>query len=68
MTPTQRQQFNRMREALRRISCDYQTPDQIRKTSERDFGLGGDEALEMAYENMRVDASEAVKGIREIKD
>lgn len=61
-------EHKRMREALRRIACDYKTPDQIRKTSEQELGLSGDEALEMAYENIRVEASEAVKGIRAFKN
>lgn len=66
MTDLQKQQFNRMRSALIKIRS-YQTPDQIRRNSEDDYGLEYEEALGMAYENMLTEASLAVRGIKEIK-
>ena len=49
------------------IKCFIQTPKQLRRDSEKDWGLDYDEALEMAYENIQNDAATAVKGIRAIK-
>ena len=68
MTKNQVRQFNRMRFALMRISCEYQTPEKLRKNAERDYGVCFEEAIEMAFENMQTDAREAVKGVREIKN
>lgn len=67
MTPKQKEQFNRMRMALRTIAKGYKTPDQIRRTSERDSGLPYEEELEYAYENIQSIAARAVKGVSEIK-
>jgi hypothetical protein len=50
--------------ALRRIAKDYQTPDQLRRTAEREYGLRYHEALEYAYENILNDARQALRGIR----
>lgn len=65
MTPTEIQQFNRMRNALLRIARDFQTPQQIRRSAEHDIGLSFDEAIEYAYENIQHTARVAVKGVRE---
>jgi hypothetical protein len=67
MTEKQRQQFNRMRHTLKKIYKYYQTPDQLRRNSEKDYGLGFQESLEMAYENLQSEAQYAVKGIKELK-
>jgi len=67
MTEKQRQQFNRMRQALTNIYKYYQTPDQLRRNCKKDYGLGYEESLEMAYENLQSDARCAVKGIMAIK-
>lgn len=64
MTPTQQKQFNRMRDALLRITKGYMPPDELRRKAEREYGCGFDEAIEMAYENMQAEAREAVKGVR----
>lgn len=64
MTETQKHQFNRMRETLRRIASEYQTPDQIRRDPANRFGLEVAEAIEMAYENIQEDAKTAIKGVR----
>lgn len=68
MTKRQIQQFNAMRRALINISKGYQTPKQLRKDSERDYGLDFDEAIEMAYENIQEEARVAVKSVRAIKN
>lgn len=56
MTPKQREQFNRMRAALKRIATGYQTPEQLRRGAEREYGLGASEAIEYAYENIQQEA------------
>lgn len=66
MTPKQREQFNRMRLTLVRISTNYQTPYQIHKRAERQYGLSGAEALEYSYENIQAEAKAAVRGVRPI--
>lgn len=50
-------------DALKRIAS-FQTPEQLRRTSEKQYGLNYEEALEMAYENMLHAAKDAVKGRR----
>lgn len=74
ITIKQAEQFNRMRETLRRIgavkgtSTTFMTPDQIRnECAKGDIGLDFDEELEMAYENIQADAKQAVASIKEIK-
>lgn len=66
MTDLQRIQFNNMRNALIVISRKYMTTNQIRKQSEKDYGLDYEEALEMAYENVQSIAKEAVKGVKSV--
>lgn len=66
MTPKQKRDYNRMRLMLIRIT-KYQTPYKMRKDSEKDWGLGFEEAIEMAYENIQSDAKAAIKGVKEIK-
>lgn len=68
MTKTEREQFNRMRAALLRISKGYLTLAQLERKSESYYGLEYAEALEYAYENIQGEAKDAVKGVREIKD
>ena len=67
MTKKQKQQFNEMLRALRTISTAYYTPDQLRRNSEKEYGLEYEEALEMAYENIQILAKEVSRGIRAIK-
>jgi hypothetical protein len=57
----------RMYETLRRIARDYQTPDQLRRSAERQYGLSYEEALEYAYENIQADAKAAIKGMKRPK-
>ena len=42
----------------------YDAPERLRKRAERDYGLTGDEAIEMAYENVLQSARWAIKGKR----
>ena len=67
MTEKQRQQFNKMRHALTKIYKHYQTPEQLRRNCEKSYGLGFEESLEMAYENLQAEARYAVKGVKELK-
>lgn len=57
----------RLVERLRRIAKDYQTPEQIRRSSEKDYGLSYSEALEYAYENLQSEAAYAIKGVRIVR-
>ena len=50
-------------DALKRIAA-YQSPDRLRRSSEKDWGLPYAEALEMAYDNIQSDAKRAVHGVR----
>lgn len=67
MTPKQKEQFNLMRETLKKIASGYQTPDQLRRDSEKEYGLEFEEAIEYAYENIQCEAKSAVKGVRAIR-
>lgn len=65
MTPLQREQFNRMRNALHRIAHGYRAPRAVHGMPENlRHGLDPDEYIEMAYENIQADAAAAVKGVR----
>lgn len=55
-------------DALRRIARGYQTPDQLRRNSEKEYGVRYEEALEMAYENLQAEAKCAIRGKRRPKD
>ena len=67
MTTKQKQQFNAMLKALKTISKSYQTPNQLRRGSEGQYGLDYTEALEMAYDNIQSEARYAAKGVKELK-
>ena len=53
----------RLFDALKRIAA-YDSPERLRRTSERDYGLDPDEAIEYAYENVISEAKHATKGVR----
>lgn len=53
-------------DALKRIAA-YQTPDQLRRGAEKQYGLSYEEALEYAYENVLSEARVATKGKRRPK-
>ena len=67
ITIKQKQQFNSMLNALKKIRKHYQTPAQLRKDSAKDFGLDFDEAIEMAYENIQSEATVACKGVKQLQ-
>jgi len=50
-------------DALKRITA-YATPDKLRRTAEKQYGLEPEEAIEMAYENVLQEARNAIKGMR----
>jgi len=64
ITEKQFQHMRNMYEALKAISKNYQTPDQLRKNSEKQYGLDYEEALEMSYENIQSLAGLAVRGVK----
>jgi len=49
--------------ALKRIAA-FQSPDKLRRNAERQYGLQGEEAIEMAYENVLAAAKAAIRGKR----
>lgn len=53
----------RLYDALKKITR-YDSPDTLRRRSEKDYGLEGDEAIEYAYENVLQEAANAIKGMR----
>ena len=66
MTPKQKLQFNKMLHTLQQIGKGYQTPSQLKKESNKDWGLDYEEALEMSYENIQTAAKIASKGVKPI--
>ncbi|WP_293913142.1 MULTISPECIES: hypothetical protein [unclassified Sphingobacterium] len=66
ITPKQALQYNIMLNALKTISKSFQTTDQIRRNSEKDYGLDYVDALEMSYENIQVLAKSASKNVKSI--
>ena len=50
-------------DALKRITM-YDDPERLKKRAGKDYGLGGDEAVEYAYENVLNEARMAIKGKR----
>ena len=67
ITENQAHQFNRMLNTLKLISKGYMTPSQLRRDSDKSFGLSYEESIEMSYENIQNDATSAAKGISRIK-
>lgn len=67
MTSKQKQQYNFMLLTLRKIAKHYMTPDQLRRNSEKEYGLDYEEALGYAYENIQQDAKNAIYRVSEIK-
>jgi hypothetical protein len=56
--------FLQMYAALQRIKA-YQSPERLRKRSGKDWGLDdGNEAIEMAYENVLHEAKNGLLGVR----
>lgn len=53
---------------LRRIAKEYQTTEELRRHSLKQYGLPYEEALEMAYQNLQAEAARAIRGRRRPKD
>lgn len=51
---------------LKRITT-YQPPDKLRRGALKQYGLEPEEAIEMAYENVLIEAREAIRGMRRPK-
>lgn len=56
----------RMYDALKRIS-KYTDAETLHLIAEKKYGLSGEEAIEMAYDNVRMDAFNAIRGMRRPK-
>lgn len=54
-------------DALKRIT-KYQTVEQLRRRADKDYGLSFEEALEYAYENVVLEAANAIRGKRRPKE
>lgn len=66
MTKKQAQQWNKMRDTLIEIT-KYASTDRLHRTAEKEYGVSGSEAIEMAYENIQATAKFGVKGVKAIK-
>ena len=64
MDTKQKQNYNKMLLMLKKIAREYQTPDQLRKNSGKQYGLDYIEALEMSYENIQAEAKSIITGMR----
>lgn len=53
----------RLYTALKRIT-QYDSPERMRRESEKAFGLDYEEALGYAYDNIQGEARDAIKGVR----
>ena len=47
---------------LKHIARNYQSPEQLRRNAEKQYGIDAEEAIEYAYENIMWDARKAIKG------
>lgn len=59
----ERETIERLVGALRRITA-YDSPDKLRRSSEKQWGLPFEEAMEMAYDNIQQEARSALRGVR----
>ena len=50
-------------DVLKRIAS-YDSPERLRRDSEKSYGLDYTEALEMAYDNVLQEAKNAIRGAR----
>jgi hypothetical protein len=53
-------------DTLKRIAA-YDTVERLRRRAEKDYGLSFNEALEYAYDSVREEARQAIKGKRRPK-
>jgi hypothetical protein len=54
--------FNQMFDALQRIS-QYEDLENLKANADEDYGLDGNEAVEMAYENVLYEARQGLRGV-----
>ena len=55
--------YAQMYNALKRILA-YQSLEQLRRRSQREYGLDSGEAIDYAYENIQGEARAGIKGVR----
>jgi hypothetical protein len=67
MTPKEQRDYDQMYWALRRIT-KYTTPAQIRRSSQKQYGLGYEECLEYAYENVLGEAKTGLRRVQKPKE
>lgn len=65
--PVKQSNEQRYFDALRTISRNYDTAEQVIRNAERRYGLDGFEALQMVYENIQNAAENAIRGKRRPK-
>lgn len=63
MADSDQAKLRRLYDALHTIT-QYDSPEKLRKRAEKDYGLTGDEAIEMAYENVLETARQTIKNMR----
>lgn len=68
MTKKQEKDYMKMYHALKVIHAEYQTAQQLIKNSEKDYGVDPQEALEMAYDNIKETARAGIKGVRSLSN
>lgn len=56
----------RLYNALKRIS-KYELPERLQRQAEKEYGLSYEEVLEMAYDNVLIEAKNALIGTRKPK-
>ena len=54
-------------DTLKRIAS-YESSANLRRISDREYGLTADEAIEMAYDNVIHEAKYAIKGMKRPRD
>ncbi len=67
MTDKQKEEHNRMRNAHKQISKQFESLSELKKRADEKHGLSYVEALETQVNSMKKVAAEAVKGIRVAK-
>lgn len=55
-------------DVLKKIARGYQSAPEVLRNAENEYGLSPCEALEMAYDNIQVEAENAIRGKRRPKD
>jgi hypothetical protein len=65
MTELEKRNYNKMREALMRIT-QYESPEELRQVSEEKYGLEFEKAIEMSYDNIQSEAQFGLRGIPKV--